>query len=801
MKKFLLVCGIAIFGILQLTAAAVPEQSDIAVLIDQKKPFFQIVLPDGKNGYYEFAAEELNHHLKKSTGVTLPVTAFSKRSSALHSIFLGIKPAKVRRLRGNHYFIVHFEDGNIFIYGDDRIKDYTRASRNGSLRQGTLMGVYEFLERAVGCRWLWPGELGEYVPAKRRIAIKQRDFYGSLPLRMNNFRVFSARRNGSGWNKVENYNKFIKATDLWLLRNRMLSVTFFSGGHAFTQYWQKYNKKHPEFFNMLPDGSRRPDPVYGSFRTISMCVTNGAFQDQVVKDFLSRPGLRINATENDTDGKCCCDKCMAADNTGDIAGRRARAKKRFLNFDTKWFEELGNLADRYVLFCNAVLNKARKHRPNAFLVTYFYTNYADAPVKARVAPGVISGVVPELTFPWSKEMRDRFRRQFDGWAKAGAQQYLRPNYTLYGHNLPVFYADHFIEDFDFALKRGLVGTDLDALTGQYATQGLNTYSVVRMHTKARLGVGGIFNEFFRSFGAAAPEIKEYFMLWKKISDAVDFDPSAGHIGLNYAGFAKFYISGPRIFPDKVFKQGFDILDRAEKKVRKHSVEAKRIKFLRTGLRHAQLTCRVEKIFAAEKYSRRFIAELDKLDAFRNSIEDQLGSDMYFLQFCENRTWDREFVKAIRSAGDIYRGKWLILFDEKKDGEKFYLQKPDARWKPVKVGLAYEFQSANLEYRAKHKKDFKNTVWYKTIFDMPAGKGKKAVFTIGAVDEACQVYVNGRLLLDRPFPYKGDNMSYAKAFTVEIPAEMLKSSGNDMSIKVINNYGKGGIWKEVFFRVE
>ena len=32
MKKFLLVCGIAIFGILQLTAAAVPEQSDIAVL-------------------------------------------------------------------------------------------------------------------------------------------------------------------------------------------------------------------------------------------------------------------------------------------------------------------------------------------------------------------------------------------------------------------------------------------------------------------------------------------------------------------------------------------------------------------------------------------------------------------------------------------------------------------------------------------------------------------------------------------------------------------------------------------------
>ena len=70
-----------------------------------------------------------------------------------------------------------------------------------------------------------------------------------------------------------------------------------------------------------------------------------------------------------------------------------------------------------------------------------------------------------------------------------------------------------------------------------------------------------------------------------------------------------------------------------------------------------------------------------------------------------------------------------------------------------------------------------------------------------MDEACQVYVNGKLLVDRPFPYKGDNQSYAKSFTVEIPAEMLKSTGNDMSIKVINNYGKGGIWKEVFLRFE
>ncbi len=36
---------------------------------------------------------------------------------------------------------------------------------------GTLFGVYELLERYVGVRWLWPGQLGTYIPRSDSVNI------------------------------------------------------------------------------------------------------------------------------------------------------------------------------------------------------------------------------------------------------------------------------------------------------------------------------------------------------------------------------------------------------------------------------------------------------------------------------------------------------------------------------------------------------------------------------------------------------------------------------------------------------
>ena len=72
---------------------------------------------------------------------------------------------------------------------------------------------------------------------------------------------------------------------------------------------------------------------------------------------------------------------------------------------------------------------------------------------------------------------------------------------------------------------------------------------------------------------------------------------------------------------------------------------------------------------------------------------------------------------------------------------------------------------------------------------------------GAVDEACKVYFNGQLLLDRPYPYKGNANSWEEPFAVDVTT-LLKTDGeNDLSVMVINNYGQGGLFRPVYVKVE
>ena len=43
------------------------------------------------------------------------------------------------------------------------------------VHSGTLLGVYEVLENYLGVRWLWPGDLGTYVPRRSTIVIPEID--------------------------------------------------------------------------------------------------------------------------------------------------------------------------------------------------------------------------------------------------------------------------------------------------------------------------------------------------------------------------------------------------------------------------------------------------------------------------------------------------------------------------------------------------------------------------------------------------------------------------------------------------
>ena len=57
---------------------------------------------------------------------------------------------------------------------------------------------------------------------------------------------------------------------------------------------------------------------------------------------------------------------------------------------------------------------------------------------------------------------------------------------LDGHNLPMIVARKLGEDFRFYARHGMIATDFDSLTGQFAAQGPNLYVLARLHDNPNL---------------------------------------------------------------------------------------------------------------------------------------------------------------------------------------------------------------------------------------------------------------------------------------------------------------------------
>lgn len=793
-------------------------------IFENGKSNYQIVIPDGNSAMAKKCVEELNYHIKIATGTTLPVVKASGRDKSKPAIVLCTPPANAAEYGKPNGFAIQVSGKDIHIFGDDLDgggfiwywRDDAFDKKKGAFtRYGTLFGVYEFLEKAFGVRWLWPGKLGEYIPKTANAVWNDDVLTGQQKLMHSRIRYQPWRRSVKAWSGPKAKREFEQATYIWILRNRMVRAESMEYGHSYTDWYKKYSKIHPDIFNLLPNGKRVSDPYYcyGAPSVISMCISNPKIIDLKLQQWQAHRARLpfVNLAENDTGLKCICSACLALDVPNptdqiDFANRVAIATKRFQAKDPKWYLSLGSLTDRYCVFYNKALAEAKKIDPDAKAVIYAYGNASKPPVKARVSKDIIAEYVPRIEYPWRKEQRETFRREWKAWCEAGASMFLRPNYTLRGHNFPIYYADEIAEDFSFAWKNGLVGTDFDSLTGQYATQGLQTYVCARIHMKGYLSKEEIFSEYFRAFGPAEKEVRAYYAYLKSLAAKTPDFNSKNFLGLNYAGFAGDFLSMPAvIFTDDVLDQCMALLDAAESKTVKDSLEYQRIQFLKNGIRHAKLNAAAQKAFMQYKKDgnlQPFARALEKLDAFRISIEPDMGCDFGFLYACESFAWNRDSIRA-QSSGVPLNSNWFFSFDQNKVGEAQRFFAPEYKtkgWFPIQIGRNYNGQEPNLSWIKKHGTDYSGICWYKTKFThKPARNAKKVEIVFGAVDEGCKVWFNGQLVLDRPYPYKGNTNSWNEPFAVDVTKLLKKNGENDLTVMVINNIGQGGIFQSVLIR--
>jgi hypothetical protein len=632
-----------------------------------------IVIPDNAIPCEKLAADELQYHIKKASGVKIPIhTESSKAQNSENSIYIGncVSTSKAgintASLAPSGY-IIRTIGNNLFIAGKDRTAGEVGSAWFASW-QGTLFGVYDLLEKELGVRWLWPGKLGELIPQKREISFnkiarsgKPRFVYARL---LNSPRK---KYDLEGWNSLKNKEKFFKDQYRFLLRHRFASTENMNYCHNFANYWKRFKKSHPDYFSLLPNGKRQPLAGNPSGNFISLCISQPALWKQIVKDWKGRSRkakeLRpyVNACLNDTPGMCTCTKCRSWDaydpafKTSAYWGKRVTPDNahKWSIAQAAWGEDDNAtepqpyLSDRYAKFYLNVLNEAKKIDTAAKLVGYAYANYAAPPKETKLNEDIIIMNVFPLWFPYTPKMSKAFRSNWKGWRNTGVSLYFRPNLLHAGANLPIFYARQFAKDFSFAARNGMIASMMDSLLGAWSTQGPTLYTVTRIHEHPEWSADKILEEYYTGFGKAKNAVKNYFSYWENHSKSLKGDEVAKYRneerdwrGRPGGGFQNYVLIAHRLFKSKNFTEAKKLLAIAAKAARGDKLAEKRVAFLGKGLKDAELTVAVRKAQVLMRKSpspenkKNFANAFKKLIRYRASIEADKVCDFGIIAFRE-----------------------------------------------------------------------------------------------------------------------------------------------------------------------
>ncbi len=572
--KFFLLCTLLI-----ASGCASSNVHKGLVFVDHGEAQTVVIIADNPNPVARYAARELVDHVNKASGVTLKILSESEagQSEYPYRIFLGetaaaaqigINPASL----GDDAFLLRSVGSDLYVVG----KEDELEPLGQNTQKGTLFGVYELIERHLGVLWLWPGELGTYVPKSETIVI-------SLPLDEVVEPVFEFRRARINWlnSQVNNPNPQITRIGFSenAARNHLASMHVFQAryrlgydkkprvGHHFSGWWQRHGEENPEWFMLNEQGERGPLPG-GSTQHVAMCVSNQDLHRYIIENDWDGSDV-LSLGEVDVRTFCNCERCLSWD------GPQPEKPPEFAIQDY----QPRLVTDRYARFWKTIYDQASMINPNVRVTTFLYWNYFPAPLgdvqlNKNFYGEFVPWTGPYVYFPMPDERIEWKKEQWLRWSETGISMAYRPNHPHGGYVFPDISTWQAGEFFRFAYKNGMIGFDYDQLFGHWATKGPMLYVQMRLYVDPTLEIQQIREDYFSAFGPAAAHVEEYFDFWEE---------NSGVYGANPNGVVEHY-------PDDMFRQSEPILEHAMEAARQNENHeyAGRVHFLQTGLEHARL---------------------------------------------------------------------------------------------------------------------------------------------------------------------------------------------------------------------
>ena len=778
------------------------------ILVDNGKARAVIVVGDSPTRLARYAAEELRTQIEKTSGRRLAVIrekdlpAKEERSVILVgdsklAASLGYETSKIEP----ESTIVKTIGNQLILIGGDRGDfDIRRYVNNAT---GTLYAVYDFLEHDLGVRWLWPGELGTVAPARKTIRIADTDRGYSPPLIQRNIR--GGLRDWGGYAaKLGRTAKMTKRLRMdfatWARRRRLGRRAYSQFGHAYNHWLKKYGKEHPDWFAMMPDGKRvTPERPYPSLERAKLCVTNPQLQDFIAKKGMAylakNPDvLSFSVCPNDSRGYCMCPKCKALDHPDGI--------KDPVSYPGVGRMMYPSLSDRYVWFWNQIAKRMGNRFPGRGIGAYAYSNYRFPPLREKLSKRVI---IAYVGFNYlNGAYTEQSRKDWAGWAKTGCKMYLRPNLLLVGHGYPLNYARELGKDIKQCFRTGMMGTDFDSMTHQYAAQGIIFYTLTSLLWNPEADVESIITEFLdAAYGPAAPVMRRYWDRLEKLTDSVRVKTDSSSKKAGHDHVLSFHDRVPDIYTDRLLGELRGILDEARRKAVDRPDVVKRIDFAGVGLEYAEIQRNA--LLAVGGYNRtsKGLPGLMKVlkrkqDFFRKHIADRTVG-LWHVYWREARSTTHALMYGtLVSDAHLHPRRlaklilWRFKTDPKNRGEALGYHRAgfdDGKWRTLSAMTFWERQGF---------KGYDGYGWYRRKLKVPAewAKYKKIILRFGAVDESFWLYIDGKLVRNWMYDGVKDPRLWTKPRPVDITKYLRFGAEHTLAVKVHDSAGAGGFWKSV-----
>lgn len=501
-------------------SAAEPLKFDASdfVVVEKGKTMCVIFMEPTASKSVRLAAEELQRVIRLATGALLPVSKEAKPPM----ICLGdCAAARAVGLAGeavtDESFQIVKQGDALFIVGKDTADG--RTTERGGFSRGTLFGVYAFLERIVGVRWIMPGELGEIIPHHERLTVP--------PMHITESPSFASRQ--------------LELSDppvvrQWALRNRVGTQPDDAGSlcmdssHSWNELMpQDVRDSHPEWAAVS---------LYPEKPNYKFCTRNAeavaAFTQNLLKKFDAEPSRHmLSASPSDGQSFCHCNRCKA---------------HIILNSHGKE-STTRNLLDFY----NDVAGQVHQTHPNRMIGALVYgANEYPPPQIVKLDKHLFVEWAPLDVYGLGL-YKDAYRIEFDRLAESWHR--IAPNlgYSNYLHwhrsrgCAPLAPAPELMK-LEFAtLRKHGIQSVREAVDPNWAYAGPNNWLLARLMWKADADVDALYREWLKlayaeganSMGRLYTLIDEAFRRFKQQDEPLHY--SVGQYDIDKPKLQKIYL--------------------------------------------------------------------------------------------------------------------------------------------------------------------------------------------------------------------------------------------------------------------